>query len=96
MRATAPVINPGNTQMARLIVRLDQLRKFRTLIPGMETDAAFAERIGVNPGQVSRIRQGKNNPGPKFIAGVLDLFGIEFFSDLFAVVPDDDHLTRGE
>ena len=83
--------------MAKLILRLDQLRKFRTLIPGMETDAAFAQRIGLHPAQVSRILQGKNqNPGPKFIAGVLDLFGVEFFSDLFAVVPDDDHLQEGK
>ena len=75
--------------MARLVVRHDQLSKFRRL-SGIKTDAEFAERIGVHPSQVSRVLKGDAAPGTRFIAGVLELFGIECFQDLFAVEPDDN------
>ena len=80
--------------MPDLVLRVDRLENFRSQVPGLETQAAFAERIGLHPGQVSRIL-GNDGDGPgtgfgrKFIAGVLDLFGIQFFADLFAIVPDD-------
>ncbi len=73
----------------RLLLRRDRLAQFRRLKGGLDTDKAFAERIGMTQGQVSRILRG-SAPGPRFIAGVLDLFGIEFFADLFAIVPDDE------
>jgi len=80
--------------MPDLVLRVDRLENFRSQVPGLETQAAFAERIGLHPGQVSRIL-GNDGDGPgtgfgrKFIAGVLELFGIQFFADLFAIVPDD-------
>jgi hypothetical protein len=80
--------------MPDLVLRVDRLENFRSQVPGLETQAAFAERIGLHPGQVSRIL-GADGDGPgtgfgrKFIAGVLELFGIQFFADLFAIVPDD-------
>ena len=80
--------------MPDLVLRVDRLENFRSQVPGLETQAAFAERIGLHPGQISRIL-GDDGDGPgtgfgrKFIAGVLDLFGIQFFADLFAIVPDN-------
>jgi hypothetical protein len=75
--------------MADLILRVDQLENLRSRVPGLETDNAFAERIGLHPGQVSRVLNDESHRkfGKRFIAGVLDVFGIEFFADLFAIIP---------
>jgi transcriptional regulator with XRE-family HTH domain len=87
----ANVLNPQfrEPEMARLALRLDQLAKFRRL-KDVTIDSDFASRIGVNPSQVSRVLTGKAAPGTRFIAGVLELFGVDTFADLFSVVPDDD------
>lgn len=88
----ATVLQPESQEpdVARLALRRDQLAKFRRIAKdGLEVDAVFAERIGVNPGQVSRVLKGKSAPGTRFIAGCLELFGIECFADLFSVEPDD-------
>lgn len=77
--------------MARISLRSDQLLKFRRIAgQGLEVDATFARRIGMNPGQVSRILHGKSAIGTRFIAGCLELFGVECFADLFTVEPDDN------
>jgi transcriptional regulator with XRE-family HTH domain len=76
--------------VAKLALRRDQLAKFRRIKGGLDTDAQFAEQIGVNPGQVSRVLKGTSAPGTRFIAGCLDLFGVECFADLFSVEPDDN------
>lgn len=77
--------------VARIALRRDNLAKFRRIAKdGLEVDARFAERIGVNAGQVSRVLQGKSAPGTRFIAGCLELFGVECFGDLFSVEPDDN------
>ena len=81
--------------MAKIALRFDQLSKFRRIAakngdPTINVDAAFAERIGVNAGQVSRVLGNKSAPGTRFIAGCLDVFGVECFADLFAIEPDDD------
>lgn len=77
--------------MARLELRRDQLAKYRRLKFGPKdiTDAGFAKLIRVHPAQVSRVLSGGAAPGTKFIAGVMNLFGVENFADLFAVDPDD-------
>lgn len=75
--------------MARIALREEQLKKFRKL-KGIKSDAEFARLIGVNPGQVSRTLNGPSAPGTRFIAGTLELFGVEFFADLFEVLPDED------
>ena len=64
------------------------LAKIRRLT-GLKHDRDFAERISVDPGTVSRVLTGKNAPGPRFIAGCVEAFGGDCFSDLFDVVPDD-------
>lgn len=81
--------------MATIALRHDQLAKFRRLAglggnTDITTDAGFAKLIDIHPGQVSRVLTGKNAPGAKFIAGVLNLFGVECFADLFTVEPDDN------
>ena len=75
--------------MAKLALRQDQLAKFRRL-SGIKTDLEFAKRIGVHRSQVSRVLSGDAAPGPRFIAGVVALFGVECFQDLFTVIPDDN------
>jgi transcriptional regulator with XRE-family HTH domain len=75
--------------VAKLVLRRDQLAKFRRIKGGIDADTEFAAQIGVNPGQVSRVLGGKSAPGTRFIAGCLELFGIECFADLFSVEPDD-------
>lgn len=56
---------------------------------GISTDAEFAARIGINPGQFSRVTTGKAAPGPGFISGVVRVFGLPWFYELFEIVPDD-------
>jgi transcriptional regulator with XRE-family HTH domain len=74
---------------SRITVRLDVLAKYRR-IAGLQSDAEFAKRIGVNRSQVGRIVRGESRIGTRFIAGCLDAFGVENFADLFAVEPDDN------
>lgn len=89
---TTTVLNPESqgADMARISLRRDQLTKFRRIAGhGLDIDATFARRIGMDPGQVSRILRGAP-VGTKFIAGCLEVFGIECFGDLFSVEPEPD------
>lgn len=65
------------------------LAKIRRLT-GTSLDREFAEKIHVDPGTVSRVLTGKSAPGPRFIAGCVEAFGGDCFTDLFDVVPDDE------
>jgi transcriptional regulator with XRE-family HTH domain len=75
--------------LATLQLRPEGLAKIRKLAK-IDTDKQLAEKIGLDPATVSRVLTGKSAPGPRFIAGLIDAFGIEWFADLFAVVPDDE------
>lgn len=78
------------TDMASMItLRRDNLAKFRR-IANLESNAEFAQRIGVNKSQLNRVLAGTSRIGTRFIAGCLEAFGIECFADLFAIEPDDD------
>ena len=68
-----------------LRLRTDQLEKMRRLA-GIQTDAALAERMGVDPATVSRVLKGKNSPGPKFMAALVSCFPGFDLDDLFEVV----------
>ena len=70
-----------------LRLRTDQLTKMRRLA-GIQTDAALAERMGVDPATVSRVLKGKNSPGPKFMAALVSCFPGFDLDDLFEVVTD--------
>lgn len=65
---------------------LDKMRRWKDL----HTDSAFAEQLGMDPGQVSRILRGKSRPGLRFLEGCLRIWGIDAFSNLFELVDDDD------
>ena len=81
------VIYRTSPKVARLVLQLDQLHRYRQE-HGVGTDDDLAKRIGVHPTQVSRVLHGAA-PGAKFIAGLLLLFGKEAFLDLFDVEPDN-------
>ena len=76
------------TPVATLALDRDGLAKIRKLAK-VNTDRELADLIGIDPGNLSRVLTGKSAPGPKFIAGIIEAFGREWFADLFIVVPDD-------
>ena len=75
--------------LATLKLNAVGLAKIRRLT-GTAKDREFAEKIRVDPGTVSRVLTGKSSPGPRFIAGCVEAFGSDCFTDLFDVVPDDE------
>lgn len=78
--------------LATLALRQDGLNKIRKLA-GLTTDKDLADRIGVDAATVSRVLKGTQAPGPKFIAGLIEAFGKEWFADLFDVMPDDEPIS---
>lgn len=64
---------------------------FRNLLTdnGIRSEAEAARRAGITPGQLWRVLAGRSEPGNHFIAGMLDVFGLESFADLFMVIGDD-------
>lgn len=75
--------------LATLALRPEGLQKCRRLA-GIEVDKDLAARMRIDGGQLSRVLLGKSAPGPRFIAGLLEVFGTEWFDDLFVVLPDDE------
>lgn len=59
-------------------------------LSGIQHDIDFAMRIKVDAATVSRVVTGKSAPGPRFIAGCIEAFGADCFTDLFVVVPDEE------
>jgi hypothetical protein len=47
------------------------------------SDAALASMASLNPSQIWRVKEGRCNPGPDFIAGLLNAFPDKNFDDLF-------------
>jgi transcriptional regulator with XRE-family HTH domain len=76
--------------LATLEINPTGLAKIRRLA-GIKLDHQFAALIKVDPGTVSRVLTGKSAPGPRFIAGCVEAFGADCFTDLFVVVPDDEN-----
>lgn len=89
MGTTALPQTPEVDMASRITLHRDTLAKYRR-IAGLQSDAAFAKRIGVNRSQVGRVISGESRIGAKFIAGCLEVFGVENFADLFSVEPDDN------
>ena len=75
--------------LATLELNKQGLAKIRRLA-GIEHDHQLATRIKVDATTVSRVLTGKSAPGPKFIAGCIEAFGSDCFTDLFTVVTDDE------
>ncbi len=74
---------------ATLRLRVDQLAKLRTLA-GITTDDALAKRMRMDPATVSRVLRGKQTPGPRFIAALVECFPGWDLDDLFEIVPAED------
>ena len=75
--------------VAILRLREDKLNAYRR-IAGLNTDAAFAQKIGVDPTTVYRVLNGRTEMSARFIAGIVDAFGSDLFADLFEVVSDGE------
>lgn len=69
---------------ATLVLKREMLRKIRDW-QGLTTDASLALKMGIDAGNLSRVLQGKQQPGPKFIAALCVALNAEL-SDLFEVV----------
>lgn len=75
--------------LATLALNQVGLAKIRRL-SGIKHDHELATRIKVDATTVSRVLTGKSAPGARFIAGCVEAFGADCFTDLFIVVPDDE------
>lgn len=75
--------------VAILKLREDKLNAYRR-IAGLGTDAALAQKLGVDPTTVYRVLNGKTEMSARFIAGIVDAFGSDLFADLFEVVTDGE------
>lgn len=75
--------------LATLAINRTGFAKIRRLT-GLDKDYEFAQRIQVDPGTLSRVLTGKSAPGPRFIAGCIEAFGGDCFTDLFDITPDED------
>lgn len=73
--------------VATLRLRSDQFAKIRRW-KGVATDAELAALMKVDPGSVSRVLRGIQQPGPKFIAGLCLALDASL-DDLFEIVPGD-------
>lgn len=75
--------------VAKITVRRDRIDEAK-IAAGFRTDDQFARAAGVHPTQLSRVMSGRSEPGNKFIAGMLEVFGVASFPQLFAIVSDDE------
>ena len=69
---------------ATLRVRWDVVNALRE-IKNLTDDGSLARAMGVNPSSVSRVTNGKQQPGPRFIAGLCIALNAKM-TDLFEVV----------
>lgn len=74
----------------RLRLKTEQLAKYRG-VAGLGTDVALAERMRHDPGNLSRVLRGKQEPGPRFIAQLVAAFPGLDLDDLFEVQQIEAH-----
>ena len=74
--------------VATLRLKTETLANYRRLA-GLKTDAALAQRMGIDAGNLSRVLKGTQQPGPKFIAAMCDAFGARL-EELFEVIGTED------
>lgn len=75
--------------MSKLALNRDNLLRLCEQARITPTTTGIGARIGVHHSQVSRVLNGNRDPGIRFVAGLIDVFGPNSFADLFQVVPDD-------
>jgi transcriptional regulator with XRE-family HTH domain len=73
--------------VATLRLKTEMVTKIRAW-KNLRTDAALAEEMKIDAGNLSRVLRGKQQPGPKFIAALCAALEAEL-DDLFEVVMDD-------
>lgn len=73
--------------VATLRLKTEMVSKIRGW-KNLRTDAALAEEMKIDAGNLSRVLRGKQQPGPKFIAALCTALEAEL-DDLFEVVMDD-------
>lgn len=73
--------------VATLHLRTDNLVKIRRW-KGLATDASLASAMGIDAGNLSRVLNKKQSPGPKFIAALCHALDAEL-ADLFEVHAED-------
>lgn len=73
--------------VATLRLKTEMIAKIRGW-KGLKTDAALAEVMGIDAGNLSRVLRGKQQPGPKFIASLCQALDAEL-DDLFEVMAED-------
>lgn len=75
--------------VATLALKRDQLTKIRRW-KGLTTDAALADAMNIDAGNLSRVLSEKHaqQPGPKFIAALCYALDAEL-DDLFEIVPQE-------
>lgn len=76
-----------------LRLKVDTLASYRRLA-GLKTDSALAERMGYDPGNLSRVLNGKQQPTGKFIAALCGAFDARL-EELFEVVDSRDVAAQG-
>ena len=74
--------------VATLRLKTETLANYRRLA-NLKTDAALAERMGIDPGNLSRVLRGTQQPGPRFIAALCAAFEARL-EELFEVTESDD------
>jgi transcriptional regulator with XRE-family HTH domain len=74
--------------VATLRLKIEMVSKIRGW-KGLKTDASLAEVMDIDPGNLSRVLRGRQQPGPKFIASLCSALEAEL-DDLFEVVADGD------
>lgn len=72
---------------AQLRLRIDQLEKIRRWT-GLTKDADLAARMKTDPGNLSRVLNGKQSPGPRFIAALCKALDADL-GDLFEVADEE-------
>lgn len=83
----ADLDDEGIDMVATLRLREEQLTKYRKLA-GITTNDELARRMGIDPGNLSRVLRGHQSPGPKFIASLVAAFPGMDLDDLFEVVAE--------
>lgn len=79
---------------ATLRLKRDVLANYRRLAD-LKTDSALAKKMNHDPGNLSRVLAGTQQPGPKFIAALCAAFDAKL-EELFEVVPanaDDEQMA---
>lgn len=74
--------------VATLRLKTEMIAKIRGW-KGLKTDTSLADEMGIDPGNLSRVLRGRQQPGPKFIASLCRALEAEL-DDLFEVVDDSE------